>query len=410
MRRSATVPSSDRRSRVPVAVLACLVLAGAVLLGCDGVRDEVGLTAATQDQPAPTTAPPSTTSTTDAPQVLVAFSPAPESTGIRPDMVAVSALAAGGELAGLSVSSPDGPVDGTLTGSTFTPSKPLALAQTYTVSATVQPATGAAEVRTSTFTTTDPASTVSAEIAPGGDEVVGVGMPVIVAFSDEIDASQQASVASRLQVTSTPAVEGSWRWINDYTVHWRPRTYWPAGTQVDVTTDLAGRGFGEQWFDHSPSEHFSIGDAQVITIDLQGEQMVAYSNGQVVRTMPISGGRPAYPTAAGTNLIMEKHDKFEMDSTSVGIDGADAYNVVVDNAQRLTNSGTFIHAAPWNSQLGQANVSHGCVNASNEDAAWMMEFTRIGDPVEISNSTERVSYTNGWGDWNLTYEDWATPT
>ena len=29
----------------------------------------------------------------------------------------------------------------------------------------------------------------------------------------------------------------------------------------------------------------------------------------------------------------------------------------------------------------------------------MMEFTRIGDPVEISNSTERVSYTNGWGDW-----------
>ena len=44
----------------------------------------------------------------------------------------VSALATGGQLAGLSVSSPDGPVVGTLTGSTFTPAKPLALAKAYT--------------------------------------------------------------------------------------------------------------------------------------------------------------------------------------------------------------------------------------------------------------------------------------
>lgn len=416
MRRSTTAPSSHRRSpgraRTPLAVLVCLVLAAATLLACDGVHDEVGLTAATQDKPTPasTTAPPSTTSTTAEPQVLVAFSPAPGSTGVRPDMVTVSALATGGDLAGLTLSSPDGPVEGTLVGSTFTPAKPLGLDQTYTVSATVRPESGPAEVRTSTFTTTVPDATLSAEIVPGGGDVVGVGMPVIVSFSDDVPASQQASVASRLHVTSTPAVEGSWRWINDYTVHWRPRSYWPAGTQVEVTTDLAGRGFGDRWFDDSPSEHFTVGDANIITIDLQSEQMVAYSNGQAVRTMAISGGRPAYPTAAGTNLIMEKHDKFEMDSTSVGIDGADAYNVVVDNAQRLTNSGTFIHAAPWNSQLGQANVSHGCVNASDDDASWMMGFTHIGDPVEISNSPERVSSTNGWGDWNLSYDEWVAST
>lgn len=40
-----------------------------------------------------------------------------------------------------------------------------------------------------------------------------------------------------------------------------------------------------------------------------------------------------------------------VDSTSVGIYGADAHNVVVADAQRLTNSGTFIHAAPWNNLL-----------------------------------------------------------
>ncbi len=95
-----------------------------------------------------------------------------------------------------------------------------------------------------------------------------------------------------------------------------------------------------------------------------------------------------------------------------GIYGAEAYNVVVDDALRLTNSGTFIHAAPWNGSLGEANLSHGCINASSEDAQWMMDFSYIGDPVEISNTPERLAPDNGWGVWNLTAEQWlaeATP-
>jgi lipoprotein-anchoring transpeptidase ErfK/SrfK len=81
----------------------------------------------------------------------------------------------------------------------------------------------------------------------------------------------------------------------------------------------------------------------------------------------------------------------------------------VDDAQRLTNSGTFLHAAPWNGSLGEANLSHGCINASNEDAQWMMDFTLIGDPVEIVGSDEQVSPTNGWGDWNIPAAEWAQP-
>ena len=36
----------------------------------------------------------------------------------------------------------------------------------------------------------------------------------------------------------------------------------------------------------------------------------------------------------------------------------------------------------------------------------MMDFTLIGDPVEISNTPEQVAPGNGWGDWNLTAEQW----
>jgi lipoprotein-anchoring transpeptidase ErfK/SrfK len=324
-------------------------------------------------------------------------------------MASVTAVATDGRLTSLALASPDGPVEGTLTGATFTPSRPLALATAYTATATVQPPAGGPVVRTSTFTTTAPEATVSADITPEEGAVVGIGMPVIVTFSEDIPAEQQAAVAARLHVGSTPAVEGAWRWVNDWTVHWRPRTYWPANTHVTVFVDLAGRGIGNQWFETSAVRQYSIGESHRITIDLSSYQMVAMVNEQPVRQMAISGGRPAYPTAAGTNLIMEKYDVFEMDSTSVGITGAGAYDVIVDDAQRLTNSGTFLHAAPWNGQLGEANISHGCVNASNEDARWMMDFTQIGDPVEISNSTESVSFTNGWGDWNLSYEEWSAP-
>ena len=146
-----------------------------------------------------------------------------------------------------------------------------------------------------------------------------------------------------------------------------------------------------------------------MVVDSASHQMLAMQNGRPIRQMPISTGRDAYPTASGIDLIMEKWATFEMDSTSVGITGADAYHLVVDNALRITNSGTFIHAAPWNGLLGEANTSHGCINASSSDAAWLMAFVQIGDPVEILNTGERINPGNGWGDWNISYADWLVP-
>lgn len=60
------------------------------------------------------------------------------------------------------------------------------------------------------------------------------------------------------------------------------------------------------------------------------------------------------------------------------------------------------------SQLGQANTSHGCVNVSEADAAWMMDYTLIGDPVEITGTPEQVSWGNGWGDWNIPFDEWVS--
>ena len=164
-----------------------------------------------------------------------------------------------------------------------------------------------------------PASTVSAEIAPGGDEVVGVGMPVIVAFSDEIrrrragsggltparhlDARGQGSLALDQRLDRALAAPHLLAGGDPGRRHDRPGR---PGLRRAVVRPFADRAVQHP---ATPRSSRSI---------CRARRSVAYER-PGVRTMPISGGRPGLPTAAGTNLIMEKHDKFEMDSTSVGI-------------------------------------------------------------------------------------------
>jgi lipoprotein-anchoring transpeptidase ErfK/SrfK len=369
---------------------------------------EAGAGKAMKPPASTSTTPPTAAPTTTTVPVQVQFQPATGTDDARPD-AGVQVAVSGGRLTSLAVTSAAGPVDGSYDGGTFTPAHALGFGQRYTATATVLSEDDQRTVWTSTFTTLTPTTTMSADMAPSEGATVGSGMPIIVWFSSPVPAEARATVASWFVVSSAPAVEGAWRWIDDSTMHWRPRTYWPAHTQVVVQADLAGHAIGDAWFTASLTQSFATGDAHVITIDAAAHQMVAYDNGQAVRVMPISTGRDAYPTASGTDLIMEKFDSFEMDSTSAGITGADAYNVTVQDAQRLTYSGTFIHAAPWNTQLGEANISHGCVNASNEDAAWMMDFTLMGDPVQIVNTSEQVAPGNGWGDWNIPAAEWAQP-
>ena len=41
---------------------------------------------------------------------------------------------------------------------------------------------------------------------------------------------------------------------------------------------------------------------------------------------------------------------------------------------RVTNSGEFLHAAPWSvGSQGNANVSHGCTGMSTANADWLYD-------------------------------------
>ena len=70
-------------------------------------------------------------------------------------------------------------------------------------------------------------------------------------------------------------------------------------------------------------------------------------------------------------VVIEKLRKTVFD-TIEELGPEEGYRTKIDYAQRLTWGGEFIHAAPWSEgQQGRVNVSHGCVNVSMADGAWL---------------------------------------
>ncbi len=248
-----------------------------------------------------------------------------------------------------------------------------------------------------------------ASIAPVEGETVGVGMPVVVAF--DVAVTDRAAIEEHLAVQSSPEQAGTWHWISDHEVHWRPRTYWQPGTDVTVQADINGVAAGGGIYGQEDrTTHFTVGDAVVMAVDVARHSMQVRRNGELLRTIPVSAGKPGFTTRSGVKVIIEKFRTKRMDAATTGIseDDPEYYNIAdVEYAQRVTYTGEFLHAAPWSvGSQGSANVSHGCVGMSTEDAAWLYALTKRGDVVDVTGSDRRMEATNGWGDWNVPWADY----
>ncbi len=240
---------------------------------------------------------------------------------------------------------------------------------------------------------------------------VGVGLPVIIRF--DVPVTDRDSIQKHLKVTSEPAQAGGFRWISSREVHWRPKVYWKPGTKVTVVADIdsipAGNGVYGQL---SRTSNFTIGRSMISRVDMKTYTMKVYRDGKLIRTLPVTTGeQPKFTTRSGTKVIMEKFRSRRMNSETVGIpvDSADGYDLDdVEYAMRLTYSGEFVHAAPWSvGSQGRANVSHGCTGMSTKDAGWLYSQTIIGDVIEYTGSTRKMTLENGFGDWNLPFAKYA---
>jgi lipoprotein-anchoring transpeptidase ErfK/SrfK len=298
-------------------------------------------------------------------------------------------------------------------------SEELGYAKTYTLTAVASNVDGQQATSTATFRTVIPGNYTMpsfGQLRSGG--TFGVGMPITVHFDEPI--SDKATAQRSLRVTTTPKVAGSWFWIDDQNVHYRPRKYWTPGTRVSVQAKVYGVKLGDGLYGQADqSLSFTIGRSQVAIIQDSQHMMYVYISGKRVRTIPVSMGRGGsitvkgrtidFWTRSGPHVVLEKYAVREMSSESYGLPEDDplGYKEKIPLATRISGAGEFVHAASWSvGDQGYRNVSHGCVNISPANAAWFYRTFRYGDIVDIRGTPERLALTDGLGDWTLSWTAW----
>jgi len=314
----------------------------------------------------------------------------------------ITVTASGGTLKDVTVHTAGDPVTGSYSaGQTAWHSTwALNVSQSYTVTAAAAGSNGTTATKTAAFRTLSPASTFTTEILEGYGQSYGVGMPVILYFSQKI--TNRAAVERALQIRTSKPVVGSWYW--DYPcnmaatcAYFRPRDYWPAGTTVSFTGHLNGvEGAPGVYGYHTLTQTFGIGQSVIAVGNTETHRTQIYVDGKLRYDWPISSGKPGDDTPNGSYLTIEKANPVEMKGPG--------YDLSVPWSVRFTFSGDYYHDAYWSvGEQGFENVSHGCVNLSPADAETYYNLAVPGDPITIKGSPRDGTWDNGWTMWFLSW-------
>jgi len=408
-----TVPLRQRPSLARIATAASAGALAIGLAGCSGVSvAKTGNGSASSAAQAGAGGSSSTPAAKPTPAEIV-VSPADRAVNVRPDApITVSAKA--GTIKKVTVTDAKG---STLTGAlgsdgSWKASARMKPAASYTVQVDAAAPDGTTTHERTTFTTLKPATIATYGINYTG-MTVGVGMPVAIQFDSQVTSkAYRAAVEKAVSITTVPKQAGSWGWLDNRQLMWRPKNYWIAGTKVTVKAPLTGVQTGDnKWVGNDESGGFTVGAATISTVNIATHQMTVTQNGRLLRTVPVSTGRNQMPyiTRSGTKVIIEKQPTVIMDSATSGIPkgNKDYYREKVDWDLRLTWTGEYIHSAPWSvASQGNTNVSHGCVNVSPSNAIWMYNLSKVGDVVKFVGSNRPFLPTEGIGVWQYSYAGW----
>lgn len=148
------------------------------------------------------------------------------------------------------------------------------------------------------------------------------------------------------------------------------------------------------------------------------KQVNLFENGRLVRTMPTSMGRGGTTTVAGKTfswwtppgnyVVLDKGEVVTMDSSTYGMPAgtADSYKLKIGYATRISVSGIYLHQLDdtvW--AQGNTNLSHGCLNLSEENAKFYFDFAQPGDIVEVRfTGGPRLTLAGRWR-WSVPWSE-----
>ena len=116
------------------------------------------------------------------------------------------------------------------------------------------------------------------------------------------------------------------------------------------------------------------GGGRWIDIDLSSQTLRAMAGNSVVRSMIVSTGIARYPTPPGRFRVYSKYP-------SVTMSGPGYYLPGVPHTMFFYR-GYAIHGTYWHNNFGTP-MSHGCVNLTRGDAAWLYGWAPVGTSVVI---------------------------
>lgn len=388
------------RSRIRVLCLA--IVCAFVLAGCGGGASSPSGSSGSDDS----------STTKEVPPAEVKVNPGKGASGVMPDET-ITVEVMRGALSEVSVTDADGDeVDGKAEGQTWTSTARMKPSATYTVVVTAEGSEGGTTTQKSTFSTHKPETTATYGIVYDG-QTVGVGMPVSIQFDSEVtDPKYRKAIEKAVSVKTTPRTEGSWGWLDNRQLMWRPKEFWEPGTTVEVDAPITGFRTGkDKWVAEDASGSMTIGREQTSTVDIADHEMTVTRGGQKVKTYAVSSGKPGKDTEtrSGMKVVINKQREMTMDSTTLGIDKGEPgyYKVDTDYNVRVTWTGEFIHSAPWSvGAQGSSNVSHGCVNMAPQNAKWFYDNSLPGDPVDFTGSDREFLPTEGIGVWQYSWSQW----
>jgi lipoprotein-anchoring transpeptidase ErfK/SrfK len=319
-----------------------------------------------------------------------------------------------GTITTVTATGPDGlEIPGTLTTQSWVGKGSLIPGQVYRLRAVVRDEDGKTSTVERTVTASPPNKVLHATFTPNGG-TYGIGQPLIVRFDQPIKGAEaRRAVLQRLDVSTTPAVAGAWRWYNSFEAHYRGQAYWKPGTKVSANVNLAGLRVpgSEAWgSDKVATGGFSVGRALTGVVDIKAHTMTVKRDGKVVKVFKVSTGRAQYPTKGGVHIVLVREREHLYNSATIGIptNSPDGYYHKLPYSVRISNGGAFVHANPATVRYqGSRNVSHGCVYMSVADARWFYENSLLGDVVDVVNAVVPPVKTDaGMADWNYSWDEW----
>lgn len=147
---------------------------------------------------------------------------------------------------------------------------------------------------------------------------------------------------------------------------------------------------------------FATGSRKWVDLSIRQQTLVAYVGTQPVYATLVSTGRggmgdpeKAFATIRGTFMVYSKHVSATMDAED---DKSDSFNLQDVPFVQYFHKGFALHGTYWHDEFGEVR-SHGCVNLSPVDSAWVFEWTDPPVPPDwhsvLNKERGTVVYVHG---------------